>query len=139
MVSTSTAPPADADDGLPARYRRRGTVTAMRLAAPREWTTQSGDVLRVQVGDWWVTDDQGVSRGVADAAFHRSYRPLEGGRYARVGTVTARRLAARVVIQTQEGPAAAEPGSWVVTDAEGHSWPVPAAVFEAGYEPDSES
>jgi hypothetical protein len=117
------------------RFRRRGTVTAERLVDPREWTTQAGDVLRVRAGDWWVTDEDGVSRGVADAAFHESYRALGGSHYQRVGTVTARRTETRVVVQTQEGPATAEPGTWLVTDGEGHSWPVPADVFEAGYEP----
>lgn len=117
------------------RFRRRGTVTALRLTDARCWTTEAGDLLEVQAGDWWVTDDAGVSRGVADADFHASYRPLGGGRYARVGTVTAQRAASRVVVQTQEGTAIAEPGTWVVTDGEGNSWPVPPAVFEAGYEP----
>ena len=117
------------------QFRRRGTVAALRLTGPREWTTEAGDLLRVEAGDWWVTDDAGVSRGVADAAFTASYRPLGEGRYLRVGTVSARCTRTRVVVHTQEGPAVAEPGTWVVTDPEGHSWPVPPAVFEAGYEP----
>lgn len=117
------------------QFRRRGTVTALRLTGSREWTTAAGDLLRVEAGDWWVTDDEGVARGVADAAFHGSYRPLGGDRYLRVGTVSAVCTRTRVVVHTQEGPAVAEPGTWVVTDTEGHSWPVPPAVFEAGYEP----
>jgi hypothetical protein len=117
------------------RFRRRGTVTALRLSSPRRWSTEAGDLLEVQAGDWWVTDDAGVSRGVADADFRASYRPLDGSRYERVGAVTARRAETRVVVQTQEGSAIAEPGTWVVTDDEGNSWPVPPAVFEAGYEP----
>jgi hypothetical protein len=51
-----------------------------------------------------------------------------------MGTVSARRTDTSVVVQTQEGPATAEPGTWVVTDSEDHSWPVPPDVFEAGYE-----
>ncbi len=51
----------------------------------------------------------------------------------RVGTVNAAQTESSVVVQTQEGPATAQPGSWVVTDGEGHSWPVPPEVFEAGY------
>jgi hypothetical protein len=85
----------DAGDGFHAletsRYRRRGTVTALRLTGSRRWTTEAGDQLEVQAGDWWVTDDAGVSRGVADADFHASYRPLGGSHYERVGFVTARR------------------------------------------------
>jgi hypothetical protein len=110
-------------------------VTALRLTGPREWITEAGDLLEVKAGDWWVTDDAGVSRGVADADFRDSYRPLGGSHYERVGFVTARRAEARVVVHTQEGSAIAEPGTWVVTDSEGNSWPVPPAVFEAGYEP----
>jgi hypothetical protein len=133
-VSTDTTPGAGDDDEQSAQYRRRGTVTAHRLIGPRHWTSEGGERLEVQAGDWWVTDDSGVSRGVADKAFRATYRPVGGSRYTRVGTVSARRTDTSVVVQTQEGPATAEPGTWVVTDSEDHSWPVPPDVFEAGYE-----
>lgn len=73
--------------------------------------------------------------GVAAAAFAESYLAVGGRQYLRVGTVRARRTETSVVVQTQEGPATAEPGTWVVTDDAGHAWPVPADLFEAGYEP----
>ena len=60
-------------------FRRRGMVTAHRLAEPVEWQTTIGDVLRGAAGDWWVEGPDGVARTVTDTEFHGSYEPPGGG------------------------------------------------------------
>lgn len=115
-------------------FRRRGTVSAQRLAKQRSWTTERGDVLDAQEGDWWVVDDAGVGRSVKPEAFAASYLEVSPGRFRRVGLVSARRATVEEVVATLEGTALAEPGMWVVTGPDGDSWPVPDEVFRAGYE-----
>lgn len=117
------------------RFRRRGLVVARRLESPVEWRTEAGDVLRAEVGDWWVEGPAGVTRSVTDAEFRATYEEVSPGRYRRTGTVTARRVLAPEVVDTLEGPASARPGDWVVTGPHGNSWPVPDEVFHEGYEP----
>ncbi len=122
------------DESTSRRYRRAGTVTARRLTQAQTWTTDSGDVLQAQAGDWWVVGVDGRGRSVQPDAFEVTYQAVGGDTFRRVGTVRARRVERREVVQTVEGPATAEPGMWVVTDDAGRSWPVPDAEFRRGYE-----
>lgn len=127
------------------RFTRRGLVVARPLTEARTWTTRAGSVLRSEAGDWWVEDvpdpeaapEAGSGRGVAAAEFERLYRPVdaERGLYQRQGTVTAVRVTQPMQVATLEGQATAQPGDWLVTDDGGDSWPVPDAVFQAGYRP----
>lgn len=107
------------------RYRRVGIVTASELTEQVTWTTDQGDELTSQPGDFWVVDAAGAGRGVARSRFADLYEPTDvPGRFRRRGTVTGRRVRAREVVPTLEGPAVAEPGMWVLTDDHGDSWPV---------------
>lgn len=127
-------------------YTRRGLVHAERLLDAKEWPTAQGSTLRSEAGDWWVenlpsaaakqsTPIPNSGRGVAAAEFPRLYGPIEPakGLYHRTGTVTAVQVTAPTQIRTLEGTAAAQPGSWVVTDDTGQAWPVPNAEFRSNY------
>lgn len=118
-----------------ALFRRVGEVRAVRLDQDHVWTTSTGSLMRGHAGDWLVTGPDGVERTVAGVEFPQLYELVEGDRYRRLGTVTARRASARETVATLEGDAVADPGDWVVTDSRGHSWPVPDAEFRASYEP----
>ena len=116
-------------------YRRRGTVVARRLTAPRTWRTESGDVLQAEEGDWWVVDDGGRARSVRDADFRATHERVHGHVYRRTGVMRARRVRDPEKVQTQEGVATAHPGMWIVVNDKGEAWPVPDADFRSGYEP----
>ena len=116
----------------PARYERRGTVTAVRLDEPWTWITDNGDLMEAAAGDWRLTED-GRTWSVLDDAFRETYRHLEGDRYARTGTVTARNVSAVERVQTMEGPVTALPGDWAVEDDEGRRWVVPGEQFAKNY------
>jgi hypothetical protein len=115
-------------------FRRIGTVTAVRLTEPRAWTTSSGDQMSGEEGDWLVTDAKGGERTVKDSEFPSLYQLLPDGTYQGIGTVTARQATATETVDTLEGPATANPGDWVVTAADGSSWPVPDEVFRTKYQ-----
>lgn len=116
------------------RYERVGFVTAAELTVQRTWTTDQGDELTSQPGDFWVVDAAGAGRGVARDRFADLYEPTGvPGRYRRRGTVTARRVRSRETVPTLEGPAVAEPGMWVLTDDHGDSWPVTDAYLRQHY------
>lgn len=118
----------------PRTFRRIGNVIARRLGEAHTWTSRADDVLTGDVGDWVVTDDRGGVRTVKPKEFEDLYEPLPDGTYARRGTVTARQAETTLSIQTLEGTATARPGDWIVTAADGSTWPVPEEVFRAGYE-----
>lgn len=117
------------------KFQRKGEVQARQLSEPVDWTTERGDVLHGELGDWWVTSPDGAVRTVAAADFAETYAHIEGDRYQRFGVFQARRAVEVEVIPTPEGTATAHPGDWVVTDPNGNSWPVPDPVFRAGYQP----
>jgi len=116
------------------RYRRVGTVHAIRLTASLEWTTSQGDALRGEAGDWLVRSTPAGRRTIAAEVFPRLYEWVFADTYRAIGEVHARRTVNGERVQTLEGPATALAGDWVVTDEGGNSWPVPDAVFRATYE-----
>lgn len=126
---------ARAPTSPPARFVRRGAVTARRRDEPWTWTTASGDELAAEAGDWHVVADDGREWSVNDQAFRATYRHLEGDRWERQGVVTAREATGPEQVATAEGASTANPGDWVVEDDEQHRWVVPQARFRDSYSP----
>lgn len=120
---------------MPDRFRRAGEVWAWRLRAPREWRTESGDLLRGEAGDWWVVSPDGAFRSVSPAEFPKLYEQVSDQVYRRLGEVSARQVTEVEQLTSLEGEQTAQPGDWIVTDDRGNSWPVSDAVFRAGYRP----
>ncbi len=121
----------------PRRFARRGRAWAWQLDEPFDWNSPRGHHLEAQAGDWWVIGEDGSSRTVDPASFASTYEQVEAQEYRRVGFVTAVEATERQMVPTREGNSIADPGDWIVTDARGTTWPVPRAVFEALYEPES--
>lgn len=121
-------------DGEWRSFHRRGEVDAVQIDQQWTWTTDDGDTMTAEPGDWKVTDDSGAVRSVAADVFARSYREIGAGRYARTGMFRARQATAEETIDTLEGTATAHPGDWIVEGVSGEQWPVPRAQFERSYE-----
>lgn len=119
------------------RFRRRGRAWAWQLEKAFDWETPRGDRLQGSPGDWWVITEDGSSRTVKPRSFAATYAQIKDQEYRRAGVVTARQATEPEIVQTQEGEATAAPGDWIVTDADGASWPVPPETFAAGYEEES--
>jgi hypothetical protein len=113
-------------------FTRVGTVTAEQRTAPWTWTSQSGETLRANAGDWEVRAD-GESWSVRDDIFRASYEHVGGRHWRRCGQVLARPAQPGETIETLEGPATASDGDLVVRGADGEQWPVPAAEFAQRY------
>ncbi len=124
---------ADAAPSVWQRYRRFGVVTATQLTEPHPWRTVTGETLIGQPGDWLVTDAAGSVRTVTDASFRATHLRLDGDRWQRTAEVDARPVRPGERIDTQEGPTTAGSDGWVVRDASGNHWIVPAAKFRASY------
>ena len=97
------------------------------------WTTDAGDEMSADAGDWWVSDSSGGGRSVAGDRFTELYADAADGWYRRTGTVTATQVKVTVTIETLEGPAQARRDDWIVDDGLGR-WPVPDTHFRQGYE-----
>ncbi len=117
----------------PRRFRRIGQVTAVVMQRPRTWTTEGGDTLRGEAGDWLVTSHDGGERTVREEQFRASYEHVAGDTWRRTGEVSAWRTETDVQLMTLEGPAVAKPGDWIVRADDGSTWPVPDPVFRATY------
>ena len=117
------------------RYRRVGTVTARRLEARVEWTTESGDALKGEPGDWLVESAEGAARTVDDEQFHKTHEHVSGDQWRRGGDVGATSVTESRDVVTHEGVAHARTGDWILTSDDGWSWPVPDRVFRSSYEP----
>ena len=114
------------------QYRRFGVVTAVRLTAPHDWQTETGETLTGQPGDWLVTDASG-QRTITDPSFRATHLRLDGDRWQRTAEVDARPVRPGERVETQEGATTAGADGWVVRDADGNEWIVPDATFRAGY------
>lgn len=130
-------PKADAAEVERARWRRvarRGEVRAVRHDEAWTWTSEAGDTLQGAAGDWSVTD--GASEwSITPADLADSYRHLGDDRYERTGAPLARPAVPGEVVVSQEGAVTALAGAWVLQDALGHRWVVPAERFAEAYEP----
>lgn len=118
-----------------ARYEPTTVAHARQLCEPLIWHNENGATLRAEVGDWELADDDGKRWTVAPDSFSRTYRRLPDGRYVKHEPVDAVRLRAPLAVPTREGSSTAEPGDWLLRDAEGALWPVPDEVFRARYRP----
>jgi len=118
-----------------ARFTPTAVVRARRLDHPLSWRDSRGTTLRAAAGDWELTDPDGARWTISPEAFARSYHRLPDGRFAKHETVEAVRLRRAVEVPTREGPVTAQPGDWLLRDAEGAVWPVPDALFRARYRP----
>jgi len=123
------------EDLEPREYRRVGEVTARRLEEDLTWMTVRGDTLHGEAGDWLVESADGGQRTVGSHEFFDLYERISETRFRRKGTVRAVRAQTDVTVPTLEGPARAHPGDWIVTAADGSSWPVPDEVFHKSYAP----
>lgn len=116
------------------RYRRTGEVRAEQRCEPWQWTTETGEKMRAQAGDWMVTDDAGRERSVAADIFEATHKQIGPGRYERTGVFLARQAVTAETVVTAEGDALARQGDWIVQGQFGERWPVPADQFLATYE-----
>jgi hypothetical protein len=117
------------------QFRRTGTVRAEQRSEPWSWTTQSGETVQAQAGDWAVRQSDGDDPwSVRDDIFRARYEHVDGNRWRRHGVVDARPARAGEVIDTLEGPVTAAEGDWVVRGEQGEQWPVPADKFAQRYE-----
>lgn len=114
-------------------FERSGEVSAERLSAPWSWRLHDGTPLRAQAGDWRVGDETGRRWSVAPDAFAASYTQVADGRWARTGTVQARRAHRGELVRTLEGDVLAGEGDWIVRGTAGEQWPVTAEQFALNY------
>lgn len=116
-----------------ATYRKFRTVAARRLTEPLAWTTDAGDVLHADIGDWLVTDGD-KEWSVAADIFEQTYTRLPDGRYLKTAMIRAFQVDEITTVETLEGPATALAGDWIAENPSGEQWPIPAADFVATYE-----
>ena len=110
-------------------------MIAEQKSAPWTWTTQSGQVMQADSGDWELRDaDGGQPWSVRDNIFRAAYENLDGTRWRRRGVVKARPAHGGETIDTLEGPAMAADGDWVVQGEQGEQWPVPGDQFRRRYD-----
>lgn len=123
-----------AGDAAWQRFHRAGTVIAERRDDAWTWTTRSGETMRAGPGDWAVRDPDGDHWwSVRDDIFRSRYAHLDGSRWRRLGTVSARPADDGEVVSTIEGPVTASAGDWVVQGEGGEQWPVPGDEFDRRY------
>ncbi len=113
-------------------FTRIGTVNAQQRSTPWTWTSQSGNTMQANAGDWEVQAD-GETWSVRDDIFQATYERVDGNQWRRRGSVLARPARPGETIETLEGPATAADGDWVVRGAHGEEWPVPAQEFAQRY------
>ena len=123
-------------DTTPIRFRRHGRVTLLRVVErPETWTTRSGKLMTVAIGDRVIMDVDGGIRSIKPDSFASTYKQVEGNVYERTGEVWARPAQPGEQVLTQEGEDIAGENQWLVTDDDGNSWFVPENAFEFGYRP----
>ncbi|NCD18405.1 MAG: hypothetical protein EOL89_00210 [Actinobacteria bacterium] len=114
-------------------FERSGEVTAVRLEEELTWTTDDGQSLTGHAGDWLVTGPDGKQWTIGDHQLRETYRHVDGDVWRRSGEVSARPAVHGEAILTREGRLIASAGDWIVKDAEGNVWAVPADHFAANY------
>ncbi|WP_345150646.1 RyR domain-containing protein [Arthrobacter ginkgonis] len=124
------------DEGGWARYLRVGEVTATPLTEPREWSTENGDQLRGDAGDWWVESADRHQWTVKAEQFTRTYQHVEADRWQRVGSIFAHVSNDSEAIMTLEGLAVARSGDYIARANTGESWVIPSQSFRQRYVPD---
>jgi hypothetical protein len=125
------------DRGSPSSWvevTRRGEVTAVRSDAPWTWTSESGETMRGEAGDWRVTNESGRSWSVAPKIFASTYEHVNGNRWRRTGRAWARLAVSGEVIKSLEGRQTAADGDWVIRGSKGDEWVTSSDHFAASYE-----
>lgn len=116
-------------------FRRTGNVFAEQRATGWTWTTRSGHTMTAEAGDWAVREPDGTRWwSVKDDVFRDGHELVEGSLWRRKGSVRARPARDGEIVDTREGRTTAGAGDWVVQDADGQTWPVPADEFARRYE-----
>jgi hypothetical protein len=119
--------------------KRAGSeIVAVQLALDTDGFTYRkwGGLQRCKPGDWLVRNN-GEVYTVDRETFARTYQEQSPGVYRKVSPVWAERMDASGTVETKEGVTQYAAGAYLVSnDAEGtDSYAVPAATFEAMYEP----
>jgi hypothetical protein len=117
-----TIPPGGPDGAKD--FERTGVVNARRLTSRVPWRPRGGEVLHGNPGDWYVEDAAGNVRTVADPEFQVSHEDLGNGKWRRIGTFRAWKVAEDQVVRTKEGRQTAKAGGWIVEGIGGDRWPV---------------
>jgi hypothetical protein len=113
---------------------RRGEVTAVRSDVSWTWTSESGETMRGEAGDWRVTNESGRSWSVAPKIFANTYEHIDGSRWRRTGRAQARPAVSGEVIRSLEGRQTATDGDWVIRGSNGEEWVTNSDHFAASYE-----
>ncbi|RUP32995.1 MAG: hypothetical protein EKK51_07705 [Mycolicibacterium sp.] len=114
------------------QWRSRVLVRAMEVEHDTNWTTERGDILHANAGDWWVID--GDNRwSVAGSIFRETYQRIRGNQFRKTATVSAVPMSEAFTVRTLEGVASGGPGDWLVRNASGECWPVTGPEFERRY------
>src|ERR1700737_4157240 len=100
-------------------YRRVGEVTAVQRDRAWTWTSDSGNTMHAEAGDWEVTDADQPSWSVRDDIFRSTYEHTDGNRWRQTGFVQARPARRGETIQTLEGRVVAPAGGWVMKGRRG--------------------
>jgi len=113
---------------------RRGEVTAERSDTSWTWTSESGEIMQGEVGDWRVTNDSGRSWSVAPKIFTSTYEHVDSNRWRRTGRAWARPAVPGEVIKSLEGRQTAAEGDWVIRGSKGDEWVTDSDHFAGSYE-----
>jgi hypothetical protein len=117
------------------QFERVGIVVAEQRTEAWTWTTETGETLTANAGDWEVREGAGGgSWSVRDDIFHQTYEHVDGSQWRRRGTVLARRARPGESIETLEGTVSAANGDWVIKGDKSELWPVPAEKFAQRYQ-----
>lgn len=116
------------------RFRRTGTVIAKQHPAQWSWTAASGQTMHAGPGDWEVRGAGNETWSVREDIFRSTHQQLNTTHWRRTGVVSARKAHPGEVIDTLEGPLAAQDGDWIVRGSAGEQWPVRPEIFAQQYE-----
>jgi hypothetical protein len=136
--STVLRPRVESSDGDSSsgwvEVSRRGEVTAVRSDTAWTWTSESGEIMQGEVGDWRVTNESGRSWSVAPKIFASTYEHVGGNRWRRTGRAWARPAVPGEVIKSLEGQQTAAEGDWVIRGSKGDEWVTDSDHFADSYE-----
>jgi hypothetical protein len=113
---------------------RRGEVTAVHSDTSWTWTSESGETMQGQAGDWRLTNKSGRSWSVAPEIFASTYEHVDDDRWRRTGCAWARPAVPGEVIKSLEGRQTAADGDWVIRGSKGEEWVTSSDHFAASYE-----
>ena len=99
--------------------------------------TANGVLLARGARDYVLAHDPGEHSVVRRDIFEAMYESLGGGLYRKRTDVILRyfTLNRHVIVQTLEGPQAAQPGDWIMLGLKGELWPVSPDKAREKYQP----